>query len=123
MNIIEQRFMESVPSTLHDIAKSLETIAKQKEEPKPQTVWVFCADQVCDDDVFDVIMEVFSTEDAALNHLHEFVHGDDGELAYAKKRGWTVEYDEPNHFKSYEDGYYSGNHTECTVEERRLRTV
>lgn len=34
MTVLEQKFMETVPSALRDIAKSLEAIAKPKEEPK-----------------------------------------------------------------------------------------
>ena len=88
---------------------------------EPEYVWVFTADQVADDDVFDVITEVFATEEAAKEHLHEFVYGDEGELEYAKKRGWTVEYNEPDHYRAFEEGYYSGNHTEATIEKREVK--
>jgi hypothetical protein len=82
---------------------------------------VFTADQVADDDVFDVITEVFATEEAAKEHLHEFVYGDEGELEYAEKRGWTVEYNEPDHYRAFEEGYYSGNHTELTIEKKEVK--
>lgn len=90
-------------------------------ENGPMTVWVFCADQISDADVMDVITEVFFKEEDALKYLHDFVHGDEGEYEYAKKRGWMIEYDEPNHFRAYEDGHYCHNHTEATVEWRRMK--
>jgi hypothetical protein len=85
-------------------------------EDDKKYVWVFTADQIADADVMDIITRVFETEQSALDCLYEFVHGDDGELAYAEKRGWKVEYDKPNHFRAYEEGHYCQNHTEATVE-------
>lgn len=98
-----------------------ERMLEELEELEPEYVWVFVADQVCNDDNFDVITEVFATEEAARQHLHEFVHGEEGELAYAEKHGWVVEHNEPDLFRSYEDGYYSGNHTEATIEKREVK--
>ena len=90
-------------------------------DEEPEYVWVFVADQVTDDETFDVITEVFATEEAARQHLHDFVYGEEGELAYAEKRGWVVEHNEPDLFRSYEDGYYVGNHTEAAIEKRELK--
>lgn len=105
--------------TLYNVFDAMVDRLEIKDEP--EYVWVFTADQVADDDVFDVITEVFATEEAAKKHLHEFVYGDEGELEYAKKHGWTVEYNEPNHYRAFEEGYYSDNHTEATIEKREVK--
>lgn len=105
--------------TLYNVYDTMLDLLEVKDEP--EYVWVFTADQVADDDVFDVITEVFATEEAAKEHLHEFVYGDEGELEYAEKRGWTVEYNEPDHYRAFEEGYYSGNHTELTIEKKEVK--
>ena len=106
----------------YDVCSMLDVYEAMERElgldAEPEYVWVFTADQVADDDAFDVITEVFATEEAAKEHLHEFVYGDEGELEYAEKRGWTVEYNEPDHYRAFEEGYYSGNHTELTIEKK-----
>lgn len=84
-------------------------------------MWVFYADQVADCEVLEPIVAVFSTEEAARKHLHEFVHGDEGEYEYATKRDWTIEHDEPDFFQAYEEGYYNGNHTEATIERHQVK--
>ena len=101
--------------TMLNVYECLESQLEIDEDDK-KYVWVFTADQIADADVMDIITRVFETEQSALDCLYEFVHGDDGELAYAEKRGWKVEYDKPDHFRAYEEGYYCQNHTEATVE-------
>lgn len=122
MTVLEQKFLEMVPNTLRSISKSLESIDKKIAVEQPaRYVWVFTADQVADGDAMDVITEVYATEEAARQHMHEFVYADDGELLYAKKRGWEVEINEPDHFRSFEEGYYTDNHTEATIEKKEVK--
>ena len=78
-------------------------------------VWVFTADQTCDDEVMDKITKVFSTEENARAYMHDFVHGEDGEYQFAKKHGWDIDVDNPDHFMAYEEGYFNSNHTEAEV--------
>lgn len=99
---------------------AMEKELEMEGEPK-QTVWVFYADQVADCEVLEPVVEVFSTEEAARKHMHEFVHGDEGEHEYAEKRGWTIEDDDPDHFQAFEEGYYAGNHTEATIEKKEVK--
>jgi hypothetical protein len=121
MTLLEQKFFEMVPSALRGIENALTSIANKMAAQQPEYVWVFTAEQTADDDTFDLITKVFATEQAARKYLDEFVHDDDeGELAYAKKRGWTVEYDEPDHYRAYEEGYYLGNHTEAKIEKQEV---
>ena len=91
-----------------------------EEKPK-QTVWVFVANQASDGEEFDTITDVFTTEEAARKHLHEFVHGDEGEYEYATKRGWKIQHDDPDYFQACEDGYYCTNHTEATIEKKEVK--
>ena len=90
------------------------------EDDKPEYVWTFTAEQAADDDSFETITKVFATEKAAQKHLHDFVYGKEGELAYAEKRGWTIEHNEPDHFSSYEEGCYCSNHTEAVIEKQQV---
>lgn len=83
-------------------------------------VWVFTANQTADDEALDTIVKVFDSEEAAQKYLHEFVHGDDGEYAYAKKREWEVPYDGPDYFQAYEKGRYLSNHTEVSIERHQV---
>lgn len=103
-----------------DVYDAMEAELDLEDQPK-QKVWVFYADQMADCDVLEPVMEVFSTEEAARKHLHDFVHGDEGEHEYAEKRGWTIECDDPDHFRAFEEGYYAGNHTEATIEEKEVK--
>ncbi len=116
MTVLEKRFMETVPGYLRDIAASVKAIAKKSE--RRLSVWVFTANQVADDDVCDTIVEVYETEADAKRRLYDFVHGEEGELAYAQKRGWKIAHNDPDCYEAYEEGYYAGNHTELTVEEK-----
>ena len=84
-------------------------------DKEPEYVWVFTATQACDAQAFDIITEVFATEEAAHKHMHDFVYSEDGELAFAEKRGWTIEANTPDYFQAYEEGYYNGNHTEAQI--------
>ena len=78
-------------------------------------VWVFTADQAYKDEVLDKITKVFSTEEKAKAYMHDFVHGEDGEYQFAQKHGWDIDVDNPDHFMTYEEGYYISNHTEAEV--------
>lgn len=98
----------------------MEKELEMEDEPK-QKVWVFYADQVSDCDVLEPVVELYSTEEAARKHMHEFVHGNEGEYEYAEKCGWTIDDDDPDHFQASEEGYYAGNHTEATIEEKEVK--
>ena len=80
-------------------------------------VWVFTAEQAWDGEVADTIVEVFKTEDAAIEFMHKFIHdgGEESIISDVEKRGWTTEHDEPTLYRSYKDGYYPTDHTECQI--------
>lgn len=92
-----------------------------KIEDEPECVWVFTANQALDDEMLDVLTKVFATEEEAKSYLYDFVHGEDGELEYAEKRGWTIECDYADWFQAYEEGYYCGNHTEVQIEKLEVQ--
>ena len=121
MTVLEQRFMERVPSLLHDIAESLATIAGKMADKEPQVkkVWVFTAEQAWDGEAADVIVKTFATEQAAQKHLHDFVYNDGDETIaeYVKKHDWKVEMDEPWLYRAYDEGRYPTDHVECTITE------
>ena len=85
------------------------------DDGEPEYVWVFTATQACDDQALDTITEVFATEEAAHKHMHDFVYSEEGELDFAKKRGWTIEANTPDYYQAYEEGYYNGNHVEAQI--------
>ena len=120
MTVLEQRFMEQVPRLLDELASATKAIA-QALGGREAYVWVFTADQTADSEVMENISEVFATEEAAQAHLHKFVYGEEGELAYATKRGWVVSDNKPNHFCAYEAGRYVENHTEATIEKKEVK--
>ncbi len=125
MTGLEQRFMERVPDLLHDIAESLQTIAGKMADKKPQVkkVWVFTAEQACDGEVTDTIVETFATEQTAQDYLHDFVYweGDETIAEYAKKHDWEVEQDEPWLYRAFKPGYYPTDHVECTITECEIK--
>ena len=92
-------------------------VARLKAKQEKQVVYVFTAEQVWDYEVADTIVKAFATKEAAQKYLHEFVHGKEGVIEDAKKYGWCIEYDEPDLFQAYRDGYYAQDHTECTITE------
>lgn len=125
--VAEQRFLEQVPSLLRDMSKSLEIIAGKKQAEKPEKyVWVFTAEQAWDYVTEDVIVRTFDSEKKARKFLHDFVYkpASDGSIEdsdeesiakYAKRKGWDVECDEPDHYRAYPEGSYPEEHIECRI--------
>jgi len=89
----------------------------------PEKVYVFTAEQAWDGEVADTIVKTFGSEDAARKYMHEFIHedGDEPIVDYVERHGWTTEYDEPNLYRAYNDGYYSDSHIECTITECEIQ--
>lgn len=118
MMVLEQRFMERVPNLLHDISESLKTIAACKQAVEPESyVWVFTAEQAYCSETYDVVVRVFSTEDKAREFMHGFIHedGDEPIVRFVERHGWSVEFDEPDHYMACEDMSYPECHVECTI--------
>ena len=127
MNMLEQQFMQQVPSLLKDMSKSLKAIASGSQAAVPEGhVWVFTAEQTCDYVTEDVIVRVFSTEEKARLHLHDFIHKVDDSVStvvddcvpiadYVALHNWDVEYDDPDHFRAYPEGSYPEDHIECMI--------
>lgn len=107
-------FNESEVFSMSQVYATMEEILGIDEEP--DCVWVFTANQASDDETFDTITKLFFTKEEARKYLYDFVHGEDGEAHFAEKRGWTIDWDNPDWFQAYDKGYYSGNHTECTID-------
>lgn len=106
--------MERVPNLLHDISESLHAIA----ESKPEYVWVFTGEQAWDGEYPDIIVHVFTTEDAAVKYMHDFLldDGDDESIRdYVKRKEWEVEIDEPMLYRAFKQGYYGTDHIELTI--------
>ena len=78
-------------------------------------VWFFTADQAYEGAVSNKITKAFSTEEKAKAYMYDFVHGEGGEYQFAQKYGWNIDVDNPDHFRTYEEGYYFSNHTEAEV--------
>lgn len=92
-----------------------EALGMEEEEGK---VWVFTAEQAWRGEVADTIVRAFDTEDAARKYLHDFLLDDGGEESirdYVKSKDWDVEFDEPDLYRAYEEGYYVNNHVELTI--------
>lgn len=77
-------------------------------------VYVFTAEQVYDGEVFDHIIKVFYTIKEAQKCLNWFVND---VKDTNQKRNWFVEYDRPNIYRAFEDGYYATNHCEFMIDE------
>lgn len=107
MNIIEQRFMESVPSTLHDIAKSLETIAGKKQATEPAEIWVLFAESLCDYELIGRHIQVFTSEDDARK---EFKRCADISRQTAKSNGWEIGTDNDDFFEAYPQDDWCTSH-------------
>lgn len=84
-------------------------------EKDTKYVWIFTADQAYEGAVFNKITKAFSTEEKAKAYMYDFVHGEGGEYQFAQKYGWNIAVDNPDHFMTYEEGYYISNHTEAEV--------
>jgi hypothetical protein len=117
--------MERVPNLLQSIAESLATIAGKMADKKPQVkkVWVFTAEQACDGEVAETIVQTFATEQAARDYLHDFVYkdGDETIAEYVKKHDWEVEQDESWLYRAFSLGYYPTDHVECTITECEIK--
>lgn len=105
--------------TMINVYTSMAEVLEMEDEP--EYVWVFVAEQSADDETMATITRVFATEEAAVKCLRDFVDGDEGEREYAEKRGWTIEADCDDWFVAYKEGYYCGNHTECSIGKRELK--
>lgn len=84
---------------------------------KKQYVWVFTGEQAWDGEEADVVVRSFGTEKAARKFMQEFIHdnSDESIAEYVERKGWEVEYDEPDLYRAFEDGYYNSNHIELTI--------
>jgi len=112
--------MELMPNLLRNISRSLESINKKLEGfQQAQCVWVFTAEQAWDGEATDIIVKSFGAEQAARKYMQKFINdgdGDDETVAdYVKRKGWKVEYNTPDLYRAYEDGYYVTNHIELTI--------
>ena len=107
MTIIEQRFMESVPSTLHDIAKSLETIAGKKQATEPAEIWVLFAESLCDYELMGRYIHVFTSEDDARKEFKRYV---DTSRKTANANGWEIGADNDDFFEAYPEGEWGTSH-------------
>lgn len=107
MTIIEQRFMESVPSTLHDIAKSLETIAGKKQATKPAEILVLFVESLCDNELMERHIHVFTSEDAARKEFKRYANIS---RQTAKSNGWEIGTDDDDFFEAYPEGEWGTSH-------------
>lgn len=119
MNIIEQRFMESVPSTLHDIAKSLETIACKKQATEPAEIWVLFAESLCDYEFIGRYIHVFTSEDAARKEFKRYV---DTSRKTAKSNGWKIGADNDDFFEAYPEGEWDTSHETIDLQKTLLNS-
>ena len=83
-------------------------------------VYVFIANGVIDDEILDTYIQVFDSLEKAQATFKKWVDGDKGERKYAKKNGWEIGDDYPDHFCAYKFGYYESNHTELAIHECRV---
>ena len=110
--------MERVPNLLHDVAESLSAIATNTQPSQPACVWVFTCEQAWDGQYADIIVHVFSAEDAATMYMHDFLLDDGGDESirdYVKRKDWDVEMDEPMLYRAYKQGCYGTDHIELTI--------
>lgn len=128
MNCDDDKFRERlIPGEITELTKRIgevkyverknETAEESKSEKKPVKVWVLTHEEAVDGGSCDTMVFAYATKKEAMDELHACVYADDGELAFAQKRGWVIDQNTPEWFNAYEDGSYSINHTELTITE------
>lgn len=113
-----------IPGEITQLIESIneaEYMEVKNEPNEPKRVWVLTCEQATDGEVADTQATVYATEDAAKAALHHCVYGDDGGLAFAQKRAWLIEHNDPTWFQAYAEGDYSLNHTELTITECEIQ--
>jgi len=112
ITVIEQKFLERVPSLLQDIAKSAAAIA---ENVKPvQKVWVLHRECVIDYELSSREIKIFRSEEAARKEFKEKAKHD---RKYCCTSEWEVGTDDEDNFDAYEDGRYAQNHIMIELKE------
>lgn len=85
---------------------------------EPKYVWVFSGEQTWEDKTADIVIEIFSTEDAAHKYMKEFINDnstDESIAEYVERKKWEVEYNTPDLYRAFRDGHYSSDHIELTI--------
>ena len=87
-------------------------------DEEPEYVWVFTGEQAWDGEYADVIVHAFTTEDAAVKYMHDFLLDDGGDESirqYVERKDWEVEIDVPMLYRAFKQGYYGTDHIELTI--------
>ena len=113
MTILEQRFMESVPNSLRDIAKSLEKLAEVTTKPvvsEPRKMWLIQESRfTTEDNNLWMGCDKFSDKDAALVAFEK-----SRKNAYKECR-WGAEWDGDDPVCEYDvNEVFSGTHYEVS---------
>lgn len=105
---------------VYDMTWVYEMLEKALElDSEPEKVYVFTAEQAYDGEVADVVVRTFRKKEAAHEFMHKFIHdgGEESIEEYVKRKGWSVEMEDPDLYMACEDGYYSTDHIEITITE------
>lgn len=110
MTVLEQRFMQQVPGLLHDIAESLKTIAKDKNNDGE--IWIVFAESLCDYELIGRHIQVYLSEEEARSCFKNYV---DEVRKTCEENEWEIE-DREDFFESYPDGSWGTSHETVEIQ-------
>lgn len=102
--------MQQVPGLLHDIAESLKTIAKDKNNDGE--IWVVFAESLCDYELIGRHIQVYLSEEEARSCFKGYV---DEVRKTAEENEWEIE-DREDFFESYPDGSWGTSHETVEIQ-------
>ncbi len=105
--MLEQRFLETVPGYLRDIADSVKAIAMKPEQVKGDEVWVLFDESLSDYELMGRSIAVYTSEDEARNHFKKRV---EESRKNATENGWVIGSDNEDFFEAYPDGSWGTSH-------------
>ncbi len=107
MNVLEQRFLETVPGYLREIADSVKAIAKKPEQVKGDEIWVLFDESLSYYELIGRSIAVYTSEDEARSQFKKRV---EESRKNATENGWEIGSDNEEFFEAYPDGSWGTSH-------------
>ena len=114
MTVLEQQFMQQVPSLLHDISGSLKAIAENGQAKEPAGIWVLFSESLYDYELMSRSIQVFTGEAEAREAFKAAVAD---ARRMAEDDNYVVGSDEDSFFEAYPEGSWGTSHETVELSE------
>jgi len=117
ITVLEQQFMQQVPSLLHDISGSLKAIAENGQAKEPAGIWVLFSESLYDYQLMSRSIQVFTGEAEAREAFKDAVAD---ARRMAEDDNYVIGDDEDSFFEAYPDGSWGTSHETVELQQTVL---